>query len=221
MRNLKPCPICGSPAKIFIGGFGELAPSCTDPQCGCGFDPGIWATKDSINSLVEKWNRRASDPLADALAAAMDGLLECHDKHRTQLERKGFMSPAMLCEKRGKAWYALEAYRRKRGDDPVPSKNPLFPGKRREMAVEEPDIEETEPTIVRDAAPCPNCSDRRRYIAFEEAGDKNDLILECVGCGRQDRYEGVYIEKMETTYDPKIVKVEEIPLSEEEDGETT
>jgi len=61
MSKLKTCPFCGSEAKWFEGGFGELQPSCTNEQCGCQFRGDIWATEKSKDRLADKWNTRLSD----------------------------------------------------------------------------------------------------------------------------------------------------------------
>lgn len=72
------------------------------------------------------------------------------------------------------------------------------------------------PVAVR-GKPCPNCGDGRYYLYFEESPSGQDMVLECIGCERQTRLEGAYVESMETEYDPDIVKTEEIPLSLEDE----
>jgi len=58
--ELEPCPFCGSGAAIAYGGFGESYPSCTNDQCGCRFQGGIWVTEKDLHKIVEKWNTRVT-----------------------------------------------------------------------------------------------------------------------------------------------------------------
>ena len=54
--NIKPCPFCGSEAKVYTGGFGEKYVSCTNNNCGGSLDGGIWFTTDE--KAIEIWNKR-------------------------------------------------------------------------------------------------------------------------------------------------------------------
>ena len=58
--EILPCPFCGSPGKISVGGFGELFVTCTNDNCGSGLGGGIWFT--DRNRAIEIWNIRAYIP---------------------------------------------------------------------------------------------------------------------------------------------------------------
>ena len=56
MIDLKPCPFCGSEAKIHETG-GLFTPCCTNPHCLCFFVNGLkFMNKDDC---VNAWNTRA------------------------------------------------------------------------------------------------------------------------------------------------------------------
>ena len=59
--GLKPCPFCKHEAVMMVGGFGEVWPECTNPECGVRFSGGIWVNKESAELLVAKWNDRYYD----------------------------------------------------------------------------------------------------------------------------------------------------------------
>lgn len=65
MTELKPCPFCGSKAKIFDTMDGEWYVSCSQSEyqetgiiCSCIPSTWIYDTKEDA---IEAWNRRASD----------------------------------------------------------------------------------------------------------------------------------------------------------------
>lgn len=41
-KTLTPCPLCKSPAKFFVGGFGEKQARCSNEACGIGLPPDQW-----------------------------------------------------------------------------------------------------------------------------------------------------------------------------------
>jgi Lar family restriction alleviation protein len=66
-EELKPCPFCGSDAVMGkIGGFDQFYyVDCTDCETGTG---GV----DSETEAADQWNRRAPDPLLDAIHVAVN-----------------------------------------------------------------------------------------------------------------------------------------------------
>lgn len=67
--KLKPCPMCGSPAKLFVDRSGVRA-ECTRPDCAIkttAFDDTAnyeWNKPygtTAIELAVERWNRRVGD----------------------------------------------------------------------------------------------------------------------------------------------------------------
>ena len=58
MSDLKPCPFCGSEAKLMyyypIGGRRQTVVNCTSCRCNSG----RWGRSDKA---IEAWNRRAKD----------------------------------------------------------------------------------------------------------------------------------------------------------------
>jgi len=55
-EKMKPCPMCGSEAKMQTGGFGEKFVTCSNEQCGIRFGCGIWSP-DEID-MIKLWNKR-------------------------------------------------------------------------------------------------------------------------------------------------------------------
>jgi Lar family restriction alleviation protein len=59
---LKPCPFCGSQAKLMIGSNGSEATSdyfveCTNEDCGI-LTPLVYGHHEDGECVVEIWNRR-------------------------------------------------------------------------------------------------------------------------------------------------------------------
>lgn len=70
MFEIKPCPHCGSKAKLFTSANG-VAVMCTDRNCGCRtrwyvdtdifYNDWLKGGKVSVEKAIEVWNRRAAD----------------------------------------------------------------------------------------------------------------------------------------------------------------
>ena len=70
MSELKPCPFCGSEAKLYADkktqDWGAI---CQQPECECNARIPYCATREEA---IEQWNRRAPDPWVDALVKAAE-----------------------------------------------------------------------------------------------------------------------------------------------------
>ena len=53
---IKPCPFCGGPAELNLGGWGERYVTCADDNCGGRLGAGIWFATDI--DAVRVWNCR-------------------------------------------------------------------------------------------------------------------------------------------------------------------
>lgn len=54
-ESLKPCPFCGSPAKI-MKGCGEDWVECVNPKCSC-----CSSMHTNTSVAIEIWNRRVKE----------------------------------------------------------------------------------------------------------------------------------------------------------------
>jgi hypothetical protein len=59
-----PCPFCGGPAEMNVGGFGERFVTCADDNCGGRMGAGIWANNEA--TAIRIWNRRPNAVITDA-----------------------------------------------------------------------------------------------------------------------------------------------------------
>lgn len=68
-EDLKPCPFCGSEARLFVLEDKGVSVKCTNPMCGMGTEStndwnplkGLtpWREgKTAVALVVERWNRR-------------------------------------------------------------------------------------------------------------------------------------------------------------------
>ena len=60
MTELKPCPFCGSKAKIYQLFNWNFYVACTNHECGCTLDCCGYAY-GTEEEAAEAWNRRTAD----------------------------------------------------------------------------------------------------------------------------------------------------------------
>ena len=74
MSELKPCPFCGSEAKLFADkktqDWGAI---CQQPECECNARIPYCSTREEA---IEQWNRRAPDPRVAALEEALRKIVD-------------------------------------------------------------------------------------------------------------------------------------------------
>ena len=62
--NIKPCPICGKPARLWgsenVNGGPYYYACCSDMDCGCN-----QFGKPTKEEAIENWNRRAHESTKD------------------------------------------------------------------------------------------------------------------------------------------------------------
>lgn len=61
--NLKPCPFCGSRARIqqSITGAEAYHVVCDDPKCKCSMVAGMPVWRETPREAADDWNQRADD----------------------------------------------------------------------------------------------------------------------------------------------------------------
>jgi hypothetical protein len=71
MTKLKPCPFCGSEAKLlYTGEGGSFRASCYNEDCGCQLPPRVIFEKDEdvlerVEQAIKYWNDRHKEPSND------------------------------------------------------------------------------------------------------------------------------------------------------------
>ncbi len=74
MPELEKCPFCGSP-KVYVAN--EHCVVCTYCEATGPVDP----RNISARTAIEKWNRRAPDPIREELATACRAFINASDLH--------------------------------------------------------------------------------------------------------------------------------------------
>ena len=83
MSELKPCPFCGSEAKLFADkktyDWGAV---CQQPECECNAKISYCSTREEA---IEQWNRRTTEP-DPRVAALVEALRHTQLRLKTQTQ---------------------------------------------------------------------------------------------------------------------------------------
>ena len=78
MSELKPCPFCGSEAKLISRGSCNYVTCSNEDECWCGMTCPVGTPEEAVRI----WNRRAID--RDELLLIADDLDDCWESFRGQ-----------------------------------------------------------------------------------------------------------------------------------------